>query len=154
MRVLEAAYRTVHNSEGGAQAVADGVGIGKQVLVNKVNPNSGSHHLTLEEAVKVMKFTGDIQMLHAIAQEFSGVFVPLPECSSLSDDAIFSDISEMSVKFGGLIQEVVEDARDGQITATELNKIEGEAMRLREVLARLLAHVKAMHTESAKPLRS
>lgn len=115
MRVLEAAYRTVHESAGGAIAVADGIGIGKQVLVNKVNPNNNSHHLGLEEAVKLMEFTGDIQILHALAQGFSGIFVPLASPPSASDNAVITDISEMSVKFGRLVQEVVEDAKDGEI---------------------------------------
>lgn len=149
MRVLEAAYRTVHESLGGAAAVSDGIGIGKQVLVNKVNPNNNSHHLGLEEAVKLMKFTSDIQILHALAQEFSGIFVPLGEIPSASDNAVITDISEMSVKFGRLVQEVVEDAKDGEITSTELNRIEGEAMRLRTTLEALLSHVRAMHEKSA-----
>ena len=149
MRVLEAAYRTVHESAGGATAVADGIGVGKQVLVNKVNPNNNSHHLGLEEAVKLMEFTGDIQILHALAQGFSGVFVPLASPPSASDNAVITDISEMSVKFGRLVQEVVEDAKDGEITGTELNRIEGEAMRLRTTLEALLFHVRAMHEKSA-----
>lgn len=150
MRVLEAAYRTVHESPGGASAVADGIGIGKQVLVNKLNPNNNSHHLGLEEAIKLMEFTGDIQILHALAQGFSGIFIPLGNTPSISDNAVITDISDMSVKFGRLVQEVVEDAKDGEITGTELNRIEGEAMRLRTTLEALLSHVRAMHEKSAR----
>jgi len=150
VRVLEAAYRTVHESAGGATGVAEGIGIGKQVLVNKVNPNNNSHHLGLEEAVKLMEYTGDIQILHALAQEFSGIFVPLPRSSSIADNTVITDISEMSVKFGRLVQEVVEDAKDNEITGTELNRIEGEAMRLRTTLETLLSHVRSMHEKSAK----
>lgn len=150
MRVLEAAYRTVHESPGGATAVAEGIGIGKQVLVNKLNPNNNSHHLGLEEAIKLMEFTGDIQILHALAQGFSGIFIPLGNTPSISDNAVITDISDMSVKFGRLVQEVVEDAKDGEITSTELNRIEGEAMRLRTTLEALLSHVRAMHKKSAR----
>lgn len=150
MRVLEAAYRTVHDSPGGAAAVAEGIGMGKQVLVNKVNPNNRSHHLSLEEAVKLMESTGDIQILHALAQGFSGIFLPLAGIPSISDTAVITDISEMSVKFGRLVQEVVEDAKDGEITGTELNRIEAEAMRLRTTLEALLSHVRTMHEKSVK----
>lgn len=150
MRVIEAAYRTVHEGKGGAVAIADGVGIGKQVLVNKVNPNNSSHRLTLEEAVSLMKFTGDFQILHALAHEFSGIFLPLPELPSVSDNAVLTDISDMSVEFGRLVQEVIEDAKDGEITANELNRIESEAMRLRETLETLLCHVTAIHKKTSK----
>lgn len=154
MRVLEAAYRTVHESPGGATAVAEGIGIGKQVLVNKVNPNNSSHHLGLGEAVKLMEFTGDIQILHALAQGFSGIFVPLADLPLISDNAVITDISEMSVKFGRLIQEVVEDAKDGEITGTELDRIESEAMCLRKTLDALLSHVRTMHEKAAKQTRA
>lgn len=150
MRVMEAAYRTVHEASGGAAAVAEGIGMGKQVLVNKVNPNNHSHHLALEEAVRLMEFTGDTQILHAVAQEFSGIFVPLGDIPSATDNAVITDISEMSVKFGRLVQEVVEDAKDGEITSTELNRIESEAMRLRTTLGTLLSHVRAMHESAVK----
>src|SRR4051812_31871314 len=107
MNVAHAAYDTVHEHEGGAAAVAARIGVGRQVLVNKLNPQNTTHHLTLDEAVRLIKVTGDFRLMHALADEFKGVFIPLPDQGGAS--TVVGHISEMSLEFGSLIKEVASD---------------------------------------------
>jgi hypothetical protein len=152
MSVLEAAYATVHNNEAEKTAlIAEKMGLSKQVLLNKLNINNATHHLTLAEAVKLMQATHDLRILHALAAEFGGVYVPRVDALEENADRLISDISQMSMKFGALIQEVAKDIADGEISANELGYIEEDAMSLRNALEALLAHVRGIH-DKRKPL--
>lgn len=153
MSVLEAAYATVHNKGAEDTAlIAEKMGIGKQVLVNKLNTNTShkTHHLSLMEAIRLMKVTHDLRILHAMAAEFGGIYIPRPESMAENGDRLISDISQMSMEFGALIQEVAQDISDGEISANELGRIEDDAMKLRNALEALLGHVRWVH-ERNKP---
>lgn len=157
MSVLDAAYATVHYD--GAEetsVIAERMGLGKQVLLNKVNVNNTTHHLTLVEAVKLMQVTNDIRILNALAAEFGGIYVPRPDALNQRADQLIGDISNMSLKFGTLIQEVAKDIADSRISSNEMKNIEKQANDLRVALEVLLAHVRGVHKQNSltKPLAS
>lgn len=66
--IEDAAYNTVHDYPGGAEALAPRMGKSAKVLDSKVNRNEFKHHLTLHEAVQIMGLTGDHRMLRAICR--------------------------------------------------------------------------------------
>ena len=66
--VADAAYNTVHDYPGGAEALAPRMGKSAKVLDSKVSRNVSTHHLTLHEAVQIMGLTGDHRMLRAICR--------------------------------------------------------------------------------------
>lgn len=75
MDVIDAAHKTVHNPKhGGSTAIAARMGMSSTVLNNKVNPNTDSHHLRLDEAVTIMEYTGDTSIIQAMAQRLGGEF--------------------------------------------------------------------------------
>jgi hypothetical protein len=148
MNVEEAARATVQNFQGGAEALAPRVGIGAQVLRNKLNTNNERHHLTLAEAVRIMRVTGDLAMVHALADEFGGIFIPVVQGGDARSAAVLSDISTMSAEFGDLIREVAGDISDGVVTKNELDRIANEANGLRRALGQLMADLTAMHQQS------
>lgn len=149
MSILEAAYATVHYDEAeDTSVIAERMGLGKQVLLNKVNVNNTTHHLTLVEAVKLMQVTSDTRILNALAAEFGGIYVPRPEALHESADQLIGDISNMSLKFGTLIQEVAKDIADSKITSNEMKNIEMEANDLRVALEVLLAHIRGIHKQN------
>lgn len=153
MKKLEDAVRSaVHNFPGGAQALAEHVGIGAQVLRNKINPNNDTHHLSLSEAVRVVHATADFGVVHAFAEEFGGVFVPLGQCGDARTSAVLADISAMSAGFGDLIREVADDISDGVLTRNEMQRIQDEANDLRRALGQLMADLAAMQQQSIQPL--
>lgn len=153
MKKLEDAVRSaVHDFPGGAQALAEQVGIGAQVLRNKINPNNDTHHLSLAEAVRVVHATGDLGVAHAFAEEFGGIFIPLGQCGDARTSTVLADISAMSAGFGDLIREVAEDISDGVLTRNEMQRIQKEANGLRRALGQLMADLEAMQERSAQPL--
>lgn len=154
MTVADAAYQTAHSFAEGTEVLAQKMGIGKQVLTNKLNANNTTHHLTLEESVRLMRVTGDVRLLHALSDEFGGVYVPLPEQGSAQTSSVLGDISKMSVEFGALVREVADDIQDGVITPNEHKRIQHEAAELRHALARLMADLDAMFQASQREHRS
>ncbi len=148
MSVLDAAYATVHyDGAEDTSVIAERMGLGKQVLLNKVNVNNTTHHLTLLEAVKLMQVTNDFRILSALAAEFGGIYVPRPQALNVSADQLIGDISNMSLKFGTLIQEVAKDIVDSRITPNEMKSIEKQANDLRVALEVLLAHIRGVHKQ-------
>lgn len=148
MKVALAAYATVHDYPGSVAEIATGIQIGKQVLINKVNPQNTTHHLALDEAQRLMKFTGDMQIIYALADEMDGVFVPLPKNGGAQSIRVVTDIGKMSQKFGLLLNEVADDIEDGVISANELKRIQKDAADLREVLATLMSDITAIYEQS------
>lgn len=145
MKTVLAAYATVHDYPGGAAEVAEGLGIGKQVLINKVNPQNTTHHLTLGEAERLIQFTQDMRILHALADEVGGIFIPLSKNGDARAVSVVNDIGRMSQDFGALLKEVADDIQDGVISANELKRIQNEASDLRATLAILMADIAAMY---------
>lgn len=147
MKIAQAAYATVHEFAEGTEVLAQAIGIkSKQVLINKVSTSSTkSHHLTLSEAERIIKVTGDVRMIHAFADEMGGIYVPGPLDGDSRSITIMSDISKMSQEFGALIQEVANDIQDGVITDNEFKRIESDANKLRVALAILVSDLSAMH---------
>ena len=149
MPIEKSAYNTVHEAPGGGKAVASAMGLSYQVLVNKVNLKNTTHHLTLKEAVDVMRATKDTRILDALANEFNGVFLPLPALSSGISPNLMTDIAKMSSEFGALIKEISDDVSDGEITENEWTRIDNDAAKLREALAVLIGDLRRIYKASS-----
>ena len=148
MPIEQAAYNTVHEAPGGAKRVAASVGLSYQVLLNKVNPKTTTHHLMLLEAVQVMHAAKDTRILDALASEFNGMFVPLPAFPLDASPNLMSDIAKMSSEFGALITEIADDLNDGKITENEWTRIDNEAANLRSALAVLMGDLRRLYKAS------
>ena len=148
MPIDQAAYNTVHEASSGAKTIASCVGLSHQTLLNKVNPKTLTHHLTLKEAVDVMHATKDTRLLDALANEFNGMFVPLPLSSSNISPNLMSDIAKMSSDFGALIKEVADDLSDGKISQNEWSRIDNDAANLRGALAFLMGDLRRLYEAS------
>lgn len=67
MNVIDAAYRTVHDYPGGSETLGQRMGISPAVLRSKVNPNTTTHRLALDEADQMMGMTSNYAILQAMA---------------------------------------------------------------------------------------
>jgi hypothetical protein len=148
MPIEKAVYNTVHEASGGGKAVAFAMGLSYQVLVNKVNLKNTTHHLTLKEAVDVMRATKDTRILDALASEFNGVFLPLPALTSDISPNLMTDMAKMSSEFGSLLKEISDDLSDGGITENEWMRIDNDATKLREALAVLMGDLRRVYKAS------
>lgn len=121
MNVADAAHRTVHAYPGGSESLGPRVGISPAVLRSKVNPNTTTHRLALDEADEIMGVTGDYQILQALNAKHGFGMVRLDATPSAG--SIASGLLAVSVT-GGELARVIHDAiADGVITERELRDI-------------------------------
>ena len=143
--ISRAAYATVHEGGWTAKTLAAELGISHQVLLNKVSPTNESHFLRLTEAVDLMRTTRDVRILHAVAAELGGQYLPGPEVDEHTDPALMNDLAQMTAEFGELMKEVACDIGDGAISDNELSRIENDAERLRKALDTLLRDLRRIN---------
>ena len=146
--VSRAAYATVHEEGRSAKALAAGIGLQHQVLLNKVSPTNDTHFLRLTEAVALMKVTKDARILDAMAAEMGGMYLPGVDVDERTDSALMSDLATMTAQFGELVREVATDLADGVVSDNELGRIESEAVDLRKALDVLLRDLRKSNLKS------
>lgn len=152
--VSRAAYATVHQEGRTAKAIAADLGLSHQVLLNKVSPTNTSHFLRLTEAVGLMRTTRDVRILHALAGEMGGQYLPGPDLDDDADPALMKDLARMTAEFGELMKEVAMDMADGIISDNELARIEDDADQLRKALDILLRELRRLNvrTHNIEPI--
>ena len=142
MNILDAAYNTVHDYQGGANTLAPRMGIkSPSVLNSKVNPNTETHHITLLEASKLMELTGDYRILQTLNAHHGKVAINLP-CIPECRDTALTDLV-LSIGMGGgdiyaLFKEMMADGRITQGEAIDMSKV---IHSLHEILAELDAKI-------------
>jgi len=122
MNVTDAADATVHDYPGGSESLAPRMGMSAAVLRNKVNPGNDRNHLSLSEADRLMRVTGDHRILQALADQHGYVL-------QRADDAARSgSVLDGVLAFhaaGGELHVAIHDAlADGLITEREMSLIE------------------------------
>jgi hypothetical protein len=139
MNVLDAAYNTVHDYRGGAEALAPRIGVSSgQMLRNKVNPNQEGHHLTLREAVKVVELTEDPRIPAAFASLVGCVLVPVAQFNGISDMHLLETYTQMMKELGDFSQEFHKALQDGRITAKEISALKQQMSEFQAAGAELI----------------
>lgn len=139
MDVIDAAHKTVHNPKhGGSTAIAARMGMSSTVLNNKVNPNTDSHHLRLDEAVTIMEYTGDTSIIQAMAQRLGGEFTT---SSSQTPQAnlLMTALSTTACQ-GELMVEMYRALEDGIIDCKENESIQTNIQNMIVALRTLGKH--------------
>ncbi|MDC4783573.1 phage regulatory CII family protein [Acinetobacter baumannii] len=121
MNILDAAYNTVHDFKGGANALASRMGIKSPAVLNsKVNPNTETHHLTLLETTKLMGITGDFRILQALCAEHGKAAIDLPNIpESHRDTCLVDTFLNLGIKKGNVTELFREMLADGRVTKGE-----------------------------------
>lgn len=124
MNQLElAVHQTAHEAEGGLRALALDIGMGEQVLRNKVNPYQDTHKLSLHEAQAMMRRTSDLRILEAQAAEFGRTINnPLAR----TPRALVLEMLAADAEHGDVTRRVMDAIADGKITAAEAASIRKE----------------------------
>lgn len=118
MNVIDAAHKTVHNDKhGGSTAIAARMGMSSTVLNNKVNPNTDTHHLRLDEAITIMEYTNDTSIIQAMAQRLGGVFC-MVDGESTQASIIMTALSTSACQ-GDIMSEMQKALEDGRIDCKE-----------------------------------
>ncbi|WP_312087619.1 phage regulatory CII family protein [Acinetobacter variabilis] len=141
MNITDAAYSTVHDYPGGANALAPRLGIKSPAVLNsKVNPNTDTHHLTLAEASKVMAITGDFRILQSLNAEHGKVSIDLPVIPECRDVALTDLVLSIGMGGGDVCAVFREMMADGRIT-------QGEAMDMSKVIHQLHMFLAELDTQ-------
>lgn len=152
MNVLDAAYHTVHDYPGGAEALAVRLGNKRGTsLSHEVRPPAGSTaKLGLMTAVEIMELSGDLRILNAICGRLNcAPPVPLP-AGDHEDGCAAALAAEVARDFAELMGEVARDVADSVITDNELQRLERRFGELVAAGQRMLAHFGQINA-TAKP---
>ena len=138
MNILDAAYNIGHDYPGGAKLLAQRLGINQAVFNSKLNPNTPTHHLALDEAYRMSMLTQRSDILEAWADDMGYALVKLPIANDDEDlsTAIRKDVGE----FGRYMDLIDKTLANGSITQTERKYLEEEVI---QVLART-QHLQAL----------
>ena len=143
MDVIDAAHKTVHNPKhGGSTAIAARMGMSSTVLNNKVNPNTDTHHLRLDEALTIMEYTNDTSIIQAMAQRLGGVFYKVD--GEATQASIIMTALSTSACQGDIMSEMQQALEDGRIDCKEHDalqtKIQDAMVALRTLSVQITKH--------------
>lgn len=152
--IEDAAYNTVHDYPGGAEALAPRMGKSAKVLDSKVNRNEFKHHLTLHEAVQIMGLTGDHRMLRAICRHL-GYLDPIRAVvyEGIADEQLLELVAAVHSETGDVSRSLVAAWFDGQVSQREFEAFDEQTIEAMTALAELRDRLRGMVVEDPVRLR-
>lgn len=137
MTIIHSAYRMAHQFNGGVVALAHMMGKGEKVLASKLNPNTDTHHLNIEELEMMADFTNsNLELAEYFADKAGAVVIKLPALPDLSDMGLLDGYLAIMRELGALSSEFQDDYSDGEIDGKEFSRI---AHKISLVQGKLLA---------------
>lgn len=138
MSVSDALYHTVHDYPGGAEALAVRLGKRGTSLSHEVKPPANSTAKAgLEDTMKIVEFSDDHRVIHAINARFGYLGVRLPQLDGASETTM-AHLAALSREFNDVVQAAALSASDGVITDNELSGLQRQAGELVAALQALL----------------
>ncbi|BFM16254.1 hypothetical protein R50073_24370 [Maricurvus nonylphenolicus] len=123
---------------------------GPGILSNKVNP-AQPHQLSVIEAVRVQKVTGDYRLLRAEAAALNHGIVPLTEhLLGASDTELLGLWADCIREEGETAREIQAALEDGEISADEYQRIERETFEDITAKLALLERLRTLMVEETQ----
>ncbi|CAB3917311.1 phage regulatory CII family protein [Achromobacter mucicolens] len=144
MNITTAADLTVHDYKGGSEALGAVIGMSPAVLRNKVNPNNTTHHLTLAEADRILRMTGDVRILAAFAHGNGYLLVKAPESCGESDMSVLEQVAALMIAHGRFGHEVYDALADGGVDQQEMQRVDAAGRALMEAVAGVARRLSGM----------
>ena len=120
MTIKHLAYRLAHESARGISSLAQDMGKGAQVLSNKLNPNSETHHLTIAELEMLADFTNNnLAIAEYFAAKIGAVVIALPSDVPASDMSLLDAFMQSVIDGGEFAQSFNAAYADGRVTHEE-----------------------------------
>jgi hypothetical protein len=141
------AYRIAHNYPGGVKPLAarmsDANGY-HQVLLNKLNPNTTTHHVTVSELEQIADIAdANLPLAEYFATKINAVVIRILECNG-SDIEILDAFMDVIKELGSFSAEFQRDWADGRITPQEFRRLTKEAARLQATVLSFMARVEQL----------
>ncbi|WP_312994197.1 phage regulatory CII family protein [Achromobacter animicus] len=144
MNITTAADLTVHDYKGGSEALGAVIGMSPAVLRNKVNPNNTTHHLTLAEADRIVRMTGDVRILAAFAHGNGYLLVKAPDSCGESDMSVLEQVAALMIAHGRFGHEVYDALADGGVDQQEVQRVDAAGRALMEAVAGVARRLSGM----------
>ncbi len=144
MNITTAADLTVHDYKGGSEALGAVIGMSPAVLRNKVNPNNTTHHLTLAEADRIVRMTGDVRILAAFAHGNGYLLVKAPDSCGDSDISVLEQVASLMVAHGTFGREVYDALADGGVDQEEVARVTAAGRVVMEAVANVARRLSGM----------
>lgn len=119
LRVMDAARQMAACFAGGVDKLGEALGKRRGVLRNELSPRrpASTAKLGLVDALRAMRRTGDLRLLHAMCLEFGHMAIPLPEAARDADTS--ANVVALVKEFGELVTVYTDAVRDGRVTNVE-----------------------------------
>jgi hypothetical protein len=137
---------TAMKTPGGMKRLSQLMGVNHQTLINKCNPNTETHKLSLREAVAMMMHSGDIQILEVLAAELG--YTVEPKATRGTRD-LMTAVLNADAEHGDVGRSIQEAMVDGRLTAREVAKVRDEVTEAKRALDELLTTVVVMHKDKS-----
>ena len=141
MNVIDAAHRTVHAYPGGSESLGPRMGVSPAVLRSKVNPNTATHRLALDEADEMMGLTQNYAILQALAANH-GFGLHRLEAEKGTGN-VLSTMLGLNVCEGEFARTLHDALADGVISDREMNQIGDAGHQVQATLIRLISMLRA-----------
>lgn len=135
-------HRLIHDSAPGITGVLEYLNAGRQnkmslqLLTNKVNANSESHTLNVQEAeAAIDRINGNIAIAEYFAAKSNAVVVVLPDDGPMGDMCLLDAFLQCQKSQGDFSAELMKDYADGKIDEREFARI---SKTIRQTVAQLL----------------
>ncbi|MCM0151641.1 phage regulatory CII family protein [Photobacterium galatheae] len=114
------------------------------VLANEINPKQKHHKLGLMDAITLMKLTGDVQILRALAAEMNYSIYFLANYQTISDLELLNSYSNWHAEIGDVNRELAAALADGDIQRDEFERIERALQESFAAALEFLSRVRAL----------
>ncbi|EEO05892.1 hypothetical protein RYY30_000188 [Vibrio cholerae] len=142
-QVVHALYQTL-KEHGNTVSVEQHLNKRPGVLLNEINPNQSSHKLGLFDAIELMLFTKDVQILRSIASELNYSIYYLGDYRAISDVELLNCYSRWHAEIGDVNRAIADALEDGDIELQEFERIERELQHTFAAALELLERLRAL----------
>jgi len=145
-------HSAVMASDGGIAGAARLVGRSPGVMHNKFSEAMPNYEITVREAIALSHAVKSTAFAEAVAEQFDGVFLRLPE-GMAGDDDVLEAYLQIIHQMGDLSREFTEARADGIIEPAEFQALRLRTNRTIMALLRLVSEVEGMVRELPKPMQ-
>jgi hypothetical protein len=145
-----AAYDTAHCYEGGVKELAKRMSVNPNTLTHKVNPENGTHHLTLRDAIEMQWQSRNFSILHAMAGELGHTCSRATPVYSVGDP--LDTLVRMQVAYADFVQAMGEALlrREGGVSRNQMRKAEYMAAEVNAHVGHCLGVLRGLMREVPK----
>lgn len=147
--VQDAFRNTIDDYPGGATALAPRLEMSHWSLSHQATEN-GTARAGLLVAHKVMRATGDLRILNAMAHDLGCLVIPMPEALQAHEGDAMQRLGQLAKEFADVVQAVSLTTADGEITLNEMAHLEREFSEMVAQGQSVMQALRKMHTEGRR----